>query len=90
MPQAIVDPEDLRRFAGTLKEFNNILRERLSGISGQMAALSKTWRDQEHEKFAEEYQQHLRTLARFLELNDEHILHLLRKADRIDQYLMQR
>ncbi len=90
MPQAIVDPEDLRRFAHNLKQFTAELRAQLGSLHGQTLALGDTWRDQEHEKFAREFEQTLQVLNRFLESAAEHIPFLLRKAERIDEYLQQR
>lgn len=90
MSQAIVDPEDLRRFAGLLREFNADLQAKLSVLSSQLNALSQSWRDQEHQKFAEEFGQHLRMAHRFVEANEQHIPYLLRKAERIEEYLQQR
>ena len=90
MSQAIVDPAELRRFAQLLKKFNNELQERSGSLSAQLEHLSQTWRDQENKKFAEEFHQHLRLLARFVETNNQHIPYLMRKADRIDEYLQQR
>ncbi len=90
MPQAIVDPGDLRSFAQTLKKFNTELVDRATGISGQLDALSSTWRDQENIKFTEEFKQHLTYLLRFVEANEQHIPYLLRKAERIEEYLQQR
>jgi uncharacterized protein YukE len=90
MPQAIVDPEELRRFAAGLKKFNTDVRDRLSALAGQLAGLSKTWRDQEHNKFAEDFEQHMRTISHFIEITDEHIPFLLRKAEAIERYLQQR
>jgi uncharacterized protein YukE len=89
MPQAIVDPEELRRFARNLQRFNTELQDRTSAIGAQMVALSKTWRDQEHRKFAEEFEQQLRVLSRFTEMAEQHVPYLLRKAELIDQYLQQ-
>lgn len=89
MSQAIVDPEELRRFAGMLRDFNGDLQSKLTVLGGQMNALSQSWRDQEHQKFAEEFTQHLRMAARFVEANEEHIPYLLRKAERIEEYLQQ-
>ena len=89
MSQAIVDPEDLRRFAGMLRDFNGDLQSKLTVLAGQMNSLSQTWRDQEHQKFSEEFTQHLRMAARFVEANEEHIPYLLRKAERIEEYLQQ-
>jgi WXG100 family type VII secretion target len=90
MPQAIVDPEELRRFALTLKKFSGELQQRMTSVNGQMASLERTWRDQEQKKFSEEFQQQLQGLARFVEMVDHHIPYLLRKADIIEEYLQQR
>jgi uncharacterized protein YukE len=90
MSQAIVDPNELRRFARNLKGFNTELQERTAVLGNQLASLGATWRDQEHDKFVEEFQQHLRAIARFIEAGNEHIPYLLRKAERIDEYLQQR
>lgn len=90
MPQAIVDPEDLRRFAASLKKFNTEVQERITTIGGQMVALNRTWRDQEHKKFSEEFEQHMKVINHFIEVTKDYIPYLVRKADAIDQYLQQR
>lgn len=90
MPQAIVDPEELRRFAQSLKKFGGDVQERMASVSGQMASLERSWRDQEQKKFAEEFQQQMQTLARFLETIDHHVPYLMRKAEIIEEYLQQR
>jgi WXG100 family type VII secretion target len=90
MPQAIVDPEELRHFAQNLRKFSNEVQDRLTSLSAQMAALERTWRDQEQKKFSEEFDQHIRTMARFIEVIEHHIPYLNRKAEIIDEYLQQR
>jgi WXG100 family type VII secretion target len=90
MPQAIVDPAELRRFAHNLKQFNTELQNQLSALHGQLLNLGNTWRDQEHQKFAEEFEHTMMVLNRFIETTDEHIPFLLRKADRVEDYLQQR
>ena len=87
MPQAVVDPEELRLFAQNLKKFNTSLRERATAISNQLNALSASWRDQEHKKFAEQFEANMKVLMRFAEASDEYIPHLLRKAEHIENYL---
>ncbi|MFM2094668.1 MAG: hypothetical protein RIS70_1792 [Planctomycetota bacterium] len=87
MPQAVVDPEELRLFAQNLKKFNTQLRERATAISNQLNALSASWRDQEHKKFAEQFEANMKVLMRFAEASDEYIPHLLRKAEHIENYL---
>ena len=90
MPQAIVDPEELRRFARSLKKFNADIQDRATALAGQLASLGRTWRDQENTKFVEAFEQHLKAIARFIEVTDEYVPNLLRKAEHIDEYLQQR
>ena len=90
MSQAIVDPAELRRFAGMLKRFNGDLQTQLVGVHGQLLALAESWRDQEFEKFREEFETHMKDLERFLETCGEQVPFLLRKAERIEEYLSQR
>ena len=90
MAQAIVDPAELRRFAQSLKKFNSELEDRLASLGSQLGALSTTWRDQENRKFAEQFEQHMKIMARFIEASNEHIPYLMRKAERIDEYMQQR
>jgi uncharacterized protein YukE len=90
MPHAIVDPEELRRFAHSLKQFNNDLYTRMGVLHGQLVALGSTWRDKEHEKFLNEFEQTLQVMKRFMEAANLHIPFLLRKAERVDEYLQQR
>ncbi len=87
MPQAVVDPDDLREFARSLKKFNNDVRDRSRSLSNQLTALGASWRDQEHRKFLEQFEQGMKLIARFLDNNDRHVPYLLRKADHIDEYL---
>ena len=87
MPQAVVDPEELRQFAQSLKSFNNQLRDRAATLANQLATLSSTWRDQEHKKFAEQFDANMKVLLRFTETADEYVPYLLRKAQHIEDYL---
>lgn len=59
-------------------------------LNGQFSHLGGTWRDQEHQKFAQEYQQTMKVIERFLKITDQHIPFLLRKAHRASEYLNQR
>ena len=90
MAQAIVDPIELRRFAHHLKQFNADLRDRVAALHGQLVNLGDTWRDQEHDKFAEEFAQTLHVIEAFVASADLHIPFLFRKAERIEEYLQQR
>ena len=90
MAQAIMDPEKVRRFADELQRFNTDLENRLTLLHARFAALGDTWNDQEHEKFADEFQQTMKSLRKFIEISNQHTPYLLRKAQRIEEYLSQR
>jgi uncharacterized protein YukE len=90
MSKAIVDPEELRRFANDLKRFTTDLHTQMGSIHSRMSLLSQTWRDQEQQKFSEEFEQTLKQLSRFTEACNLHVPFLLRKAQRVDEYLQQR
>ncbi len=90
MSQANVDPGELRRFAQNLRQFNTELQEQLTSLNGQLQGLSQSWRDREHDKFTEEFAQTMQVLSRFIEVTDEHVPFLIRKADRAEEYLRQR
>ncbi len=90
MSQAHVDPAELRRFALSLKNFNGQLQAQMQALTGQLSGLSTSWRDREHDKFADEFQQTAQVIARFLEASEQHVPFLLRKADRAEEYLRQR
>ena len=90
MAQAIVDPAELRRFAQSLKRFNHELQSSLTMLHGQMLALGDSWRDQEHLKFVQEFEQTLHAIEKFTETANQHIPFLLRKAERVEEYLQQK
>jgi uncharacterized protein YukE len=88
--QAIVDPAEVRRFAHNLKRFCAELQTALAGLHGQYVALGDTWRDQEYDRFRQEFEQALANHERLVEVSGEFIPFLLRKAERIEEYLSQR
>ena len=90
MAQAIVNPEEIRRFAARLKQFNNELLNQLTVLHGQLSGLGQSWRDREHDKFVEEFEQTMKVLGRFVEASNKHIPFLVRKAERVEEYLQQR
>ena len=90
MAQAIMDPEKVRRFADELQRFNSDLENRMSMLHARFSALGDTWSDQEHEKFADELKTALKALKKFVDLSRQHSPYLLRKAQRIEEYLNQR
>ncbi len=90
MAKAIVDPAELHRFAVELKRFNSDLQVQVTNIHRRFAKLGETWRDQEQAKFAEDFEQMIHALSKFVEVSDKQVPLLLRKAERIRDYLEQR
>jgi hypothetical protein len=90
VPQAVVDPAEIRRFAHNLKKFCAEMQIALAGLHGQYVALGDTWRDQEYDRFRQEFEQALGQHERLVEVSAEFIPFLLRKAERIEEYLSQR
>ncbi len=87
MPQAIADPESLERFARELKHFNSQLQDSMRRLQAQFNRLGETWRDQEHQKFAREFEQTMRVLLQFQRASEQQIPLLLRKAQKLREYL---
>lgn len=90
MSQVKANPEELQRFARNLKQFNEQLRQSMAQLNGQFNQLGATWQDQKHQKFAQEFQQTVRVLDRFLQATDQHIPFLLKEADILYQFLQQK
>jgi uncharacterized protein YukE len=90
MAKAVVDPAELRRFAQDLRRFTQNLQSQMAVLSGRMTALGQSWRDQEHSKFAEEFESTLKVLNRFTDAAEQHVPFLVKKAEKIEEYLNQR
>jgi WXG100 family type VII secretion target len=87
MNQAVVDPEQLRQFAGHLHRFAEEMKQRSSGLASQMNQLEQTWRDEQQRKFAEEFTTQMRQMTRLIQTTEQHVPYLMRKAEQIDAYL---
>lgn len=89
MVQAIIDPQEVRRFASNLKNYSDSLMEQTTRIRTRFTELGETWRDQEYQKFAAEFQQTAESIARFYGRCAEYIPYLQRKAEAAEHYLHQ-
>ena len=90
MARANVDPAELKRFARDLGRFSGELRTMMAGLHARAQDLATSWRDQEQGMFAEEMDQAIRTLTRFLESANQHVAFLNKKAGHVEEYLKQR
>lgn len=85
-----MDPEQVRRFAEELQRFNTDLQNRMSSLTARFSALGDTWQDQENLKFAEEFKDTMKVLRKFVEASGRQAPYLMRKAQKIEEYLSQR
>ena len=90
MAKAVVDPAELRQFATDLRRFNQEPDNHMRVLQTRIQNLSQTWRDQEQVKFSAEFEEALRSLTRFREASEVHAPFLIRKAERVEEYLKQR
>ena len=88
-----IRPSFRGRFAHGLKHFNSELQHQLAVMQGQILGPRRhSRRDQEHEKFAhtgEASGKPRKVLSQFVAAANQHIPFLLRKAERIEDYLQQ-
>ncbi len=87
MAQAVVDPEQLRQFAAMLKRYGQQVRDSTTALQQAQARLADSWRDQEHRRFTDEFEEQVKLVNKLLEATDKHVPYLLKKAEIIDQYL---
>ena len=87
MSKAAVDPAELRRFAQDLNRFNGDLVGLVQSLKSKMSGLEATWRDQEQRKFAETFEQMMRTISLFMPISEEQVKFLNKKAVAIEEYL---
>lgn len=85
--QAIVNPDELRRFAHALQQFNNDLQTSSKSILGASRRLGDTWRDSKYQQFFKEFEQTNHIIDRFLLISKEFLPYLLKEAEIIDEYL---
>ncbi len=90
MAKAIMDPEQVRHFAEELNRFNTDLQGRLASLQARFGALGDTWQDQEQVKFSDEFKETMKVLKKFSAASARHYPYLIRKAQRIEEYLGQR
>ena len=88
MSQAIVNPEELHQFTAYLDRFRQELMSHMQGLAGKFQTLGQSWRDQQRQKFAQEFETTMRVLQRFLVTTEnEHLPYLRKKVEEARKYL---
>lgn len=87
MPKTAVDPAELHAFATELKRFNGEIQNEVASLRQRFSRLGEHWQDQERAKFAAVLEKTLDVYARLVEAAELQVPFLLRKAQRIHDYL---
>ena len=87
MPQAIGDPDELDRFADSLAQFIDTLKEAVNGLNLSFGALGETWQDEKRARFEEAYKVLVQQLSHFEENASEQVPYLHALASRLRDYL---
>lgn len=83
----IRDVEDLRQFNTALRKFTQELSDSSRRIDGHCHRLGESWRDQEFDKFLDEWIQSVRAIERFIEKTNEFSRHLAIKEQKARDFL---
>ena len=83
MATVISNADDMDEFATQLNSFSRDLTGQTSRLRAQFRRLGETWRDPQYAKFAQEFEQTMRNLERFVRTADEVVPKLHSTAQRI-------
>ena len=87
MAQIFVDPDEMERFAHSLKHFIDSLNDAIGNLNGAFASLGDTWQDEKRAQFEEDYKTLLQQLQQFNVNGEEQVMHLNQLATRLrDNY----
>jgi len=87
MPQAIVDPDELRRFASFLDSIAESIRNKRTVVGSSFGSLKEVWRDQKYAQFERVFSETTTQLDRFLRDAANYAQYLRKKAAIVDRYL---
>ena len=87
MSMAIANPEELRRFANALEVYIQRIDEETGRIASQFNSLGDSWKDEQHLRFENDFNELRSQVALFKERTAEYPPHLYAMANDLDQYL---
>lgn len=71
MSTVISNADELDEFASQLGSFSRDLNGQTSRLRAQFRRLGETWRDPQYARFAQEFEQTMTNLERFMRIADE-------------------
>jgi len=86
MAQTIADPDELERFALSLRQFIDSLNDAVGNLNGAFASLGDTWQDEKRSRFEEDYYALVHELHQFNTNGEEQIQYLAHLASHLRGY----
>lgn len=90
MSKAIVNPDELRRFATFLNIMTEYVMSRKSSLNNSFANLNEVWRDQKYAQFQRLFTETMASIDQFCRHAEVYAQYLRRKAELADRYLERR
>lgn len=87
MPQAIVDPEEVKRFAAFLQWTAAELADAKSDAASRFRDLRNSWHDEKYDKFEQTFEEALARISNFVLYAQMYAEHLKKRARIADEYL---
>ena len=81
------DPEEIESFAGTLRNFCEVVQDELNRLNSAFDYLSDSWQDVKQQQFAEMLGELTAQLYLFTEVSEDNVLYLMQQAERLREYL---
>jgi uncharacterized protein YukE len=85
--QAIVNPDELEKFANSITAFVNNIDDAMGELQGRFNVVNDTWQDAQRDSFEEVYNELLQCLSRFKEAASEQVPYLNSKVAQAREYL---
>ena len=87
MSQAIIDPEEVRRFVSNLIEVAHAIRSQNSSTKSHFDNLKAVWRDKKYAQFERVFNETVKGLEQFRKDVEKYAGDLRRQANQVDKYL---
>jgi|LDZT01.1.fsa_nt_gi hypothetical protein len=87
MPQAIVDPDEVRQFRIFLDALVVSLKSRQSSLNSNFTALKEVWRDEKYVQFERLFFETMSQLGRFCNDAEKYVQYLRSKEEKARRYL---
>ena len=87
MPQVIVNPDELRRFAVALDELRESLQQKKFNTSHSFEQLRQSWKDAKYNEFEKTFTSTSQELEQFLKMTKSYADFLRKKSAKLDRYL---